>query len=294
VARFHLKAPLATFRSDIDFGIVSFHRGPPASDRVIGAGPYRLVSLTADGATLERNPYYFGTPPRLPRLEIKVVRDAIVASGKEFPVRALSSMTTSADQHCYMLNGWGWLATQVGYAGLAIFIDESEHYSLLNQRGQERADNFFKGLIYTATASRQDCRIEESELYHQQRAHPFRITERSELLLMFAMTPSASTFDYRRWLNEDQILALDGHLPARAIDDLASHLYDLHRQAYSYDGTNNHREIATGLRECLESKLINLRQMIRLTTEIYDICYANPDFNASDAVAELRRTLLGR
>src|SRR5206468_12313804 len=50
--------------------------GRPASDRGIGAGPYRLVSLTSDGATLERNPYYFGTPPRLPRLEIKVVRDA--------------------------------------------------------------------------------------------------------------------------------------------------------------------------------------------------------------------------
>src|SRR6188474_913817 len=31
-ARFHLKAPLATFRSDIDFGIVSFHHGPPRSD----------------------------------------------------------------------------------------------------------------------------------------------------------------------------------------------------------------------------------------------------------------------
>jgi peptide/nickel transport system substrate-binding protein len=76
VARFHLRAPLATFLSDIDFGIVSFHDGPPRSDRVIGAGPYRLLALTADGATLERNPFYFGDPPRLPRLEIKFVRDA--------------------------------------------------------------------------------------------------------------------------------------------------------------------------------------------------------------------------
>jgi peptide/nickel transport system substrate-binding protein len=76
IARFHLKAPLATFMSDIDFGIVSFHDGPPKSDRVIGAGPYRLLALTADGATLERNPFYFGDPPRLPRLEIKFVRDA--------------------------------------------------------------------------------------------------------------------------------------------------------------------------------------------------------------------------
>jgi peptide/nickel transport system substrate-binding protein len=76
VARFHLKQPLATFLSDIDFGIVSFHDGPPRSDRVIGAGPYRLTALTADGASLERNPFYFGEPPRLARLEIKFVRDA--------------------------------------------------------------------------------------------------------------------------------------------------------------------------------------------------------------------------
>ena len=55
---------------------MSFHDGPPKSDRVIGAGPYRLLALTADGATLERNPFYFGDPPRLPRLEIKFVRDA--------------------------------------------------------------------------------------------------------------------------------------------------------------------------------------------------------------------------
>ena len=53
VVRFHLKAPLATFMTDIDFGIVSFHGGPPRSDRVIGAGPYRLVRLTSTGASLE-------------------------------------------------------------------------------------------------------------------------------------------------------------------------------------------------------------------------------------------------
>ncbi|HEX7836957.1 MAG TPA: ABC transporter substrate-binding protein, partial [Kofleriaceae bacterium] len=76
VVRFHLKAPLATFMTDIDFGIVSFHDGPPRSDRVIGAGPYRLRELTSTGASLEANPYYFGGPPRVARVEIKFVRDA--------------------------------------------------------------------------------------------------------------------------------------------------------------------------------------------------------------------------
>jgi hypothetical protein len=203
-------------------------------------------------------------------------------------------MTTSADQYCYLLNGWGWLAAQVGYAGLAVLIDESEHYSLLNQRGQERADNFFKGLIYTALASRPDCRVRESELAHQRREHPFRLTERSQLLLMFAVTPSANTFDYRRWLNESQILALEGYLPAAALEELMARLYVLHRQAYAYDRSDQYLDVSQGLLECLESKLINLRQTIRLATEIYDLCYAHPDFSATQAIAELRRALLGR
>jgi peptide/nickel transport system substrate-binding protein len=75
VARFHLRAPLATFMSDIDFGIVSFHAGPPSSDRVIGAGPYRLLELTSTGVVLERNPFYFRGQAAVPRVEIKFVRD---------------------------------------------------------------------------------------------------------------------------------------------------------------------------------------------------------------------------
>jgi peptide/nickel transport system substrate-binding protein len=74
-ARFHLKAPLATFRSDVDFGIVSFHDGPPALGHAIGAGPYRLRELTSTDALLEANPYYYGQKPRLPNVDIKLVRD---------------------------------------------------------------------------------------------------------------------------------------------------------------------------------------------------------------------------
>ncbi len=76
VARFHLRMPLATFDSDLDFGILSFHHGAPDSRHVIGAGPYVLTSLTDDLAELTANPYYYGDHPRVPRLEIKIVRDA--------------------------------------------------------------------------------------------------------------------------------------------------------------------------------------------------------------------------
>jgi hypothetical protein len=185
------------------------------------------------------------------------------------------------------------MAREAGYAGLAVLIDESEHYSLLNQRGQERADNFFKAMIYTAMASRPGCRLSESDLLHQRREHPFRFSDRSELLLMFAVTPSASTFDYRRWLEEDQILALDGHLPADEIDKLMAQIHALHRQAYSYERNVPHLDVSRGVRECLERRLINLRQTIRIATEIYDLCYAYPDYSPTQAVEEMRRSLIG-
>ena len=86
------------------------------------------------------------------KVYINAVRQAVAVKSKEFPIPALSMMTTSADQYCYLLSGWGWLAQQAGYAGIAVLLDESEHYSLLNVRGQERADNFFRGLMYTALA----------------------------------------------------------------------------------------------------------------------------------------------
>jgi len=68
VVRFHLKEPLATLGSDLDFGILS--------PKGLGAGPYILRELTSTHASLEANPHYFGPRPKLPRLVIKFVRDS--------------------------------------------------------------------------------------------------------------------------------------------------------------------------------------------------------------------------
>lgn len=227
------------------------------------------------------------------KMFIKDVRDCVAVKSKEFPLPALSQLTTAADQYSFLFNGWGWLARQAGYAGLAVFIDESEHYSLLTQRSQERADNFFKAIIYAALASRPDARLREEHLAHQHRPHPFRLTDRSNLLLLFAVTPSANTFDYRRWLDEDQIVTLSKRLPHAALDELMARLHALHRQAYGYDQSEQFLEISHGLLECLEANLLNLRQAIRLAIEIYDLNYAHADYSAAHAVAELRGALLG-
>ena len=225
------------------------------------------------------------------KVVIPQVRGAMAFKHKQVPIPALPQSTTCTDQYCYLLNGWGWLARQAGYAGLAVFIDESEHYSLLTTAGKERADNFFKGLIYTAQP---EGRLNEGHITHQRREHPFRLKERSELLLLFAVTPAASAFDYRRWLDDDQVLALSKYLPAAALDDLMARLYVLHRQAYNYDSPGRYLDVSQGLLECLENNLLNLRQTIRLAVEIYDRCYAHTDYTPAEAVGELRRALLGR
>ena len=78
------------------------------------------------------------------------------------------------------------------------------------------------------------------------------------------------------------------------MNDLVTRLCALHRNAYSYDHAVQHLDVAQALMECLENGLINLRQAIRLATEIYDLCFAHADFAAAEAVAEMRRALMGQ
>lgn len=93
--RFHLQKPLATFLTDLDFGIVSATaarrspRGRFPGGEVVGAGPYRVARLDSDRLVLERSPHYHGPAPRMPFIEIRTVRDA--------SARALMLVGGSAD-----------------------------------------------------------------------------------------------------------------------------------------------------------------------------------------------------
>ncbi len=75
VVRFHLKSPLATFQTDIDFGIVSYHHGKPERGSGIGAGAYMVREITSTEVLLDVNPHYYGPKPSIPHVEIKIVRD---------------------------------------------------------------------------------------------------------------------------------------------------------------------------------------------------------------------------
>jgi peptide/nickel transport system substrate-binding protein len=78
--RFHLHAPLATFWSDLDMGIIARHGagkdGKYPGGRAMGAGPFVVVELTADRVLLRANPYWLYGPAGVARLDIRTVRDA--------------------------------------------------------------------------------------------------------------------------------------------------------------------------------------------------------------------------
>lgn len=80
--RFHLVKPLATFLTDVEFGIVSaqaarrHERGRFPGNLVIGAGPFRVERFDTERVVLARNPSYHGEPARMPRVELRTVRDA--------------------------------------------------------------------------------------------------------------------------------------------------------------------------------------------------------------------------
>jgi peptide/nickel transport system substrate-binding protein len=78
--RFHLVKPLATLLGDVEFGVVS-HRAARADGsfpggRVVGAGPYKVAALDQRRIVLLQNEHYVGPAPLVPRIELRVVRDA--------------------------------------------------------------------------------------------------------------------------------------------------------------------------------------------------------------------------
>ena len=92
-AVFHLKQPSASFLWNMDrdaFGIVPAGSTASVAQHPVGTGPFRVVSIAPDEEIdVERNPDYFGEPPKIERVRFKVVPEAIV--------RALELRKGSAD-----------------------------------------------------------------------------------------------------------------------------------------------------------------------------------------------------
>jgi peptide/nickel transport system substrate-binding protein len=79
---FHLKESYGQFLWNINrsaIGIVPFGSGADFARQPIGTGPFRFVSADQDNnVILERNDAYFGAPPKISRVQFRVVPEAIV------------------------------------------------------------------------------------------------------------------------------------------------------------------------------------------------------------------------
>jgi hypothetical protein len=200
----------------------------------------------------------------------------------------LRTYTTVADQYCYLLSGVAWLARQAGYKGLVTLVDESEHYSLLTAQMRERADVFFQGMIYSALRDRQTrvpgcpkprhgahCGLPHGG--HQ--PYPFSYSPESGLLFMFAATTSEVALDYASWLDSEKVIRLESRLSPGEIEELLARIYVHHRKAFDYDRKADFADTSAELISLYETGRFNLREMIRVSTEAYDLIYTYPGYS---------------
>ncbi len=78
--RFHLRKPVATLLSDLDFGILAKsgadERGRYSDDRPpLCAGPFVVTRKEPERVLLARNDRYWGERAKMPRIEVRTVRD---------------------------------------------------------------------------------------------------------------------------------------------------------------------------------------------------------------------------
>lgn len=78
--RFRLRSPLATLLTDLDYGIAARHaadaNGKYPGGKPVCAGPYQVVAIEPDRVRLIANPHFYGPPPLVPKVDLRVVRDA--------------------------------------------------------------------------------------------------------------------------------------------------------------------------------------------------------------------------
>jgi P-loop Domain of unknown function (DUF2791) len=201
-----------------------------------------------------------------------------------------------ARQYSYLLTAISSLAALCGYAGLAILIDESEHYSLLRAAQRERADSFFKSMIYAATGLASG-RIDPKAIpTHSAIEYEIAFSSTPHLFFLFALTESENRMPVDAWLAPSQIMRLDDRFIERDLIDFYTRLLRYHSIAYNYaypPADDRYlqlvKAIPAHLARALSQHRINLREVIRLATHTCDLLYLHPDYSADTLMAELAK-----
>ncbi|MCC7209019.1 MAG: hypothetical protein IT323_17040, partial [Anaerolineae bacterium] len=202
-----------------------------------------------------------------------------------------------ARQYAYLLTAISALAARLGYSGLAVLIDESEHYSLLRPAQRERADSFFKALIHAAVGPAAS-RIDVDGIPNHTRAdYPTSFSENSHLFFEFASTEGEGRMPIEAWLAPSQIIRLDDRFLKEDIEKFLKMVLRYHSVAYRYGSPPRERyenllhQASTALSRTLSQHRLNIRELIRLTVTICDLMYVYPDYAPDQIHAELLKGL---
>jgi hypothetical protein len=203
-----------------------------------------------------------------------------------------------ARQYAYLLTGISTLATMLGYGGLAVLIDESEHYSLLRANQRDRTDAFFKSMIYAALGP-SSSRVDPKTIpYHSSIDYDISFASESHLFFLFALTESENRMPVDVWLAPSQILRLDDRFIERDIAEFFRTLLRYHSIGYAYEyppPRERYEEVVRSvpglLSRALNQHRINLREVIRLAVIVCDLLYLHPDYTPELLLQELTKGL---
>lgn len=201
-----------------------------------------------------------------------------------------------ARQYTYLLTALSVLASLVGYTGLTVLIDESEHYSLLRTAQRERADSFFKAMIVSALGLN-NGRIDAATIgSHPRFDYPIQYASEPHLLFLFALTESTDRMPVGTWLAPSHIVRLDDRFIEKDIREFFKTLLRYHALAYGYSPSRDRYEetvkmAPTLLARALSQHRINLRELIRSAVTVCDLMFLHADYEAADLLDELKRGL---
>lgn len=202
-------------------------------------------------------------------------------------------------QFTYLLSAISTLSKQLGYAGLAVLIDETERYEMLTPGSKERAVNFFKAMIRSTLRfePETDPNSLPSSLNHLEQ-HPkvhYQPSFAEDAGLFFLFTyfrESENSLPVDAWLSSDQIIRLSNKFLKSDVLGYLRNALDHHAIAYGYScDTDIYKQALNLLAETLPRRLeigaLNPRGLIRLVIEIFDRLYLVTDYG----ISQIRETL---
>lgn len=202
-------------------------------------------------------------------------------------------------QFTYLLSAISTLAKRLGYAGLAVFIDETERYEMLTPGSKDRAVNFFKAMIRSTLRfePEADPSALPSSLNHIEQ-HPkihyeLSFSQNAGLFFLFTyFRESENSLPVDSWLAHDQIIRLSNKFLKSDVLGYLQNALKHHAIAYNYTPNDEaYNQVMNLLADTLPRRLeigaLNPRGLIRLVIEIFDRMFLSPEYD----VQRLKQTL---